>query len=492
MDRNDALWQLVDQARPSMSDVSWKEQYNNLLKLPINPSITPEAKALLDNLYFLQGKRIITGQHEYLEAPYTYAEQVRIKTGKYPLLKGVEFGGITSQTPETLAAQRQGVVNAAKAWHDAGGIVTATYHQVYPGTALTWPNVQRATTKAEFDELVTPGTALYEALIVAIDEVAEYLKQLRDCGVPVLWRPYHEMNGGWFWWGKKSNFAELWEIMYQRYTHYHGLNNLLWVWSANANNQWCEPAANYYVGHNRADALGMDIYNNEYYYSNYYELIRLAEGKIISITENGQMPDMDKCLHRQFKYSWFMTWGNYLTNNEPNHGRWNTDETIVAVYNHPYALNRGDAYDPDKIMPSMVADGLMGKYYLGQEFNTLKVSKIVPTVNFNWLGGTTINSWNMTVRWTGYLEAIYDEDYTIYVESSDGVRLWVDNLLVIDDWAVHGTAEVSAVVRLAAGKQHNIKLEYFNVSDAVANIKLSWSSASQAKEVIPQAQLYSV
>ena len=55
--------------------------------------------------------------------------------------------------------------------------------------------------------------------------------------MPVLWRPYHEMNGDWFWWGKKtgpSGHRALWRMMYDRFVNYHGLNNLLWVWNANA------------------------------------------------------------------------------------------------------------------------------------------------------------------------------------------------------------------------------------------------------------------
>ena len=485
MDRNDRMWQMISEVKPSVSEPSWIASYKELLKQPVNPSITDEARELLESLYAVQGTRILTGQHEYLEAPYTYSEQIFTKSGKRPMIKGFEFGGISNQTPSVLATQRTGVVNAAKAWHDAGGIVTATFHQVYPGAALTWENVKRAATQAEFDQILTSGTVLNTAFLAAIDEVALYLKQLRDYGVPVLWRPFHEMNGGWFWWGNKSNFKDIWEIIYQRYTHYHGLNNLLWVWSANANNEWTTPARDYYVGHNRADALGFDIYDNAYYYSNYDELVYLAEGKIISVTENGQLPDMTKSSLRQFKYSWFMTWGSYLTST-------NTDAVISAVYNHPYALNRGDSFVPAVLPPTAAPDGLKGDYYFGQNFNTLKVSKVVPTVNFNWTSSTTINSWNMTVRWAGFVQGTHNEEYTFYVQSSDGIRLWVDNALIIDDWTVHGTLEVSGTAVLEAGKQYRIKLEYFNNQDTLANIKLSWESASKAKEVIPQAQLYSV
>src|SRR5690606_32173687 len=158
-----------------------------------------------------------SGQHDYLEAPDVYPNQIRSLTGKFPAVHGYEMGAIMGQSAAVIAQQRSGVTNSAIAWHNAGGIVTMMYHAHYPGLPPLWTNVQRATTEQEFARIVTPGTTLYNHLIREIDQVADYLKRLRDAGVPVLWRPYHEMNGGWFWWGKKSRFADLWNIMFDRY-----------------------------------------------------------------------------------------------------------------------------------------------------------------------------------------------------------------------------------------------------------------------------------
>ncbi|MBO9599935.1 MAG: glycosyl hydrolase, partial [Cohnella sp.] len=107
------------------------------------------------------------------------------------------------------------------------------------------------------------------------DKAAVYLKKLRDAGVPVLWRPYHEMNGKWFWWGQQPEFAQLWGIMYERYTKVHQLNNLLWVWST-ATLEWADDFEHYYVGSNLADVIAIDIYNNQYEQEYYDRLIRLA------------------------------------------------------------------------------------------------------------------------------------------------------------------------------------------------------------------------
>ena len=73
-------------------------------------------------------------------------------------------------------------------------------------------------------------------LKAGVDKIAGYLKELQDAEIPVLWRPYHEMNGDWFWWGKKKGedgYKKLWSMMYDRFVNFHGLNNLLWVFNTN-------------------------------------------------------------------------------------------------------------------------------------------------------------------------------------------------------------------------------------------------------------------
>ena len=108
-----------------------------------------------------------------------------------------------------------------------------------PETAGWKESVQNQLTEAQWKELVTPGTPLHRRWLAQVDGIPGYLKRLQRKKVPVLWRPYHEMNGGWFWWGQKrgeGGYRTLWRLMYDRLTHHHKLNNLLWVWNANAPN----------------------------------------------------------------------------------------------------------------------------------------------------------------------------------------------------------------------------------------------------------------
>ncbi|WP_162254988.1 glycosyl hydrolase [Paenibacillus sp. Soil522] len=303
---------------------------------PIHPYRSPEALELLDSLYSMKGQGILTGQHDFLENPDQYVEYTKRVTGKYPAVHGYELGGILGQNAETIQKQRESIVQDAIAWNATGGIVTMMYHAAYPGASLEWKNVQRQTTQQEFNRVVTPGTEEYKSLIADLDNVAIYLKKLQAANVPVLWRPYHEMNGGWFWWGKKSDYTKLWSIMYERYVSVYGLDNLVWVWNPNAPKPECDAYPAYYPRFDMVDVLAVDIYDNDYKQSYHDELDALADGKPIAIGENGQMPGTDVLEGNQNKYVWFMTWGEMI------HTK-NTEEQLRKIMNSNRVLDRDDA-----------------------------------------------------------------------------------------------------------------------------------------------------
>jgi hypothetical protein len=94
-----------------------------------------------------------------------------------------------------------------------------------------------------------------------------------------------------------------------------------------------------------------------------------------------------------------------------------------------------------------------------------------------------------SARWSGWVTPRYSETYTFYTTSDDGVRLWVDGQLIINNWTIHPPTENSGQIALTAGQQYDIRMEYFeNGGGAVA--KLKWSSPSQPKGIVPQGRLY--
>lgn len=281
--------------------------------ITVNKAATDGAKKLLQLLYDIKGKYTIAGQHSYLEAPDQYSDRLKQITGNQPAMKGYEMGGILDQSSSQLAKERDRMVTSAIKWHNAGGIVTMTYHVHLPGECYCWDKVNNGSIKEqEFQLIITPGTEQYKEHLKDLDSAAIYLKKLRDAGVPILWRPYHEMNGGWFWWGRQPEFAQLWDIMFDRFTNVHELNNLLWVWSPNAPDDWTDPFEAYYVGADKADVLAVDIYHNRYKQEHHDQLTLLADGKPIAIGENGQLPAPTLLNNEQKNYVWFMTWGKEL------------------------------------------------------------------------------------------------------------------------------------------------------------------------------------
>jgi len=238
-------------------------------------------------------------------------------------------------------------------------------------------SIQSKLTDDQWDELLTPGSPLNRRWQAQVDVIAGFLAQLRDARVPVLWRPYHEMNGDWFWWsppspstlvgstgsrvalsegvsrfkgrggaeestpptpsqdrvGSQTNgYAALWRMLFDRLVRHHGLDNLIWVWNANALRGSVRPYADLYPGHDTVDILATDIYGADYRQAHYDDLAALAEGRPIAIGECGEVPTPD-VVDSQPRWAWFMVWTSLLTHS-------NTPEAIRAIYNYPRALKQ--------------------------------------------------------------------------------------------------------------------------------------------------------
>ncbi|MCY3019443.1 MAG: PA14 domain-containing protein [Planctomycetota bacterium] len=148
------------------------------------------------------------------------------------------------------------------------------------------------------------------------------------------------------------------------------------------------------------------------------------------------------------------------------------------------------AYNP----PVGTGDGLMAYYFNTNSLTgPLVLRRVDATVNNDWGGNAPspqVNATDFSVRWLGQVEAQFSETYTFYTVSDDGVRLWVNDTLLVDNWTYHGPTENSGSIALAAGQKYDIKMEFFQGGGGSV-AKLLWSSPSQDKQVVPQSQLYS-
>ena len=309
---------------------------------PVNAHASPEARRLLAYLYSVSGKNILSGQHNYNHELSRYLERAHELSGKYPAVWGTDF--ILNGADDPGAR----IVAEAIEKYKAGYIVTLMWHAGRPmdDPPFGWKeSIQAELSDAEWRELTTNGSALNKRWQAQVDRIAGHLAQLRDAGVPVLWRPYHEMNGVWFWWGDKrgaNGYQKLWKMMFDRFVNVHHLDNLIWVWDANGPRDIPKDEAYayalYYPGPRYVDVLATDIYNFDYEQKDYIELLRLANGKPIALGEVGELPKAE-ILDAQPRWTWFMVWANWLETH-------NTPERVKEIYDRPGTLTHDEVRVP--------------------------------------------------------------------------------------------------------------------------------------------------
>ncbi len=135
--------------------------------------------------------------------------------------------------------------------------------------------------------------------------------------------------------------------------------------------------------------------------------------------------------------------------------------------------------------------GLTGRYFNNPDFTVFVAERVDPELMFEFTGQGLIpgqDADNLSVRWTGQIVPRYTETYTLHTISDDGVRLWIDGRLVIDNFTNHGATENVGVIALRSGQRHDLRLDYFQ-GGGPGTIQLLWSSPSQVREHIPADRL---
>ena len=297
-----------------------KTEYGQLT----NADASANTQAVYDYICSVYHHGIITGQQEsnWYENPDYEMDYIEQVTGKLPAIRGFDF----------IYDNFDDVVTRSTQWWQRGGIVTICWHC---SSNFDKGYVESLHTDiADWDAALTQGTPEYDALVAGMDKAAAALKQLDEAGVPVLWRPFHEVGGDWFWWsrGGARNFVKLWRIMYTRYTDVWNLDNLIWVCGYQAKPQLPEL---WYPGDGYVDIAGADSYYGGTQAALYHRVkLFIGERKPICFHENGTIPDMDALDLWNTDWCYFMTWHSEFLMDDA----WNTKENIIKAYNHEYAI----------------------------------------------------------------------------------------------------------------------------------------------------------
>lgn len=309
-----------------------------------NPKASQEARKLLHFLYSIEGKYTLSGMHDFAGKGSVYYDSIYAITGKHPAIWASDFGFADSTNDKDNIKYRSVLVSKIEKEYGEGAIIVMTYHQGNPliGEPCKFiGGVQSKLTDQQWKDLLTPGTPIYKAWAAQMDKIAVLFDQLRKDHIPVIFRPYHEMNGGWFWWGGRKGpdgSLAIYRQLFDYFTKKWKLNNIIWAWTPDK--PW-PGVEDFYPGSQYVDVLGSDIYpmrdTNVVYRQDWFDRMHnLAAGKPLALSEGSKMVP-DSVLQTQ-PWAWFMPWADLTFYS-------NSKQAILDFYNNKRVLSREDLPD---------------------------------------------------------------------------------------------------------------------------------------------------
>lgn len=279
-------------------------------------------------------------------------EALHSSSGRYVGLLGADYMSWDGSTDWSNTNQL--LINH---WNN-GGLVELSWHAHNPWTGGdAWDQDQ-----ADLNALLMEGTPLHNQWLAELDHVAAGLGQLQAAGVVVLWRPLHEMNGNWFWWGMNIHpddpgpYQRLWRHMFTYFTVTKKLNNLLWVYSTTpeAEPSWTRAADFYYPGADYVDVVGQDIYQTHLDKVDYSQLLTL--GKPFAITEFGPSTTYGPATDGSYDYltmleqirtqyprtAYWLSWSDWVEDGNLVHISMMRNQNPVALMNHECVISRDE------------------------------------------------------------------------------------------------------------------------------------------------------
>jgi mannan endo-1,4-beta-mannosidase len=288
---------------------------------PVRPGLTdthasPEARRLMAYLRSVYGKKTLSGQYDESESAW-----VKKQTGMTPAILGCDLMDFSPSRIEH--GSKPG--DAVDGWIESalrGQILTISWHWNAPAHLVdkivkdangntvdeSWYKgfYTNASTFDVAQALADPSSQDYKLILRDIDAIAIQLKKLSDAHIPVLWRPLHEAEGGWFWWGAKGPepYKKLYRLLFDRLTNLHGLHNLIWVHNS-VNPAW-------YPGDDVVDIQSTDQYPSDHtdpLSSTWDDLFTRFNGnKPVALAEFPGAPDVPRMFRFGVRFLYFVSW----------------------------------------------------------------------------------------------------------------------------------------------------------------------------------------
>ena len=287
-----------------------------LTTTPVGSSTAQRRQAMLNYFYSISGKQTLVGvENKSSTSPNSDTARVDAIAQRASSLWGGDFG-----FGSDAVNNRNSMIGEAKKQYARGAVPTLMYHACAPNRDeyCSWDDIGGANparlSDAQFKELLTPGTTLYNNWIARLDKLAGFFQDLKANNTIVLFRPFHEMNQCVFWWAcHKGQYgsAQLFRQTRDYLVKTKGLDNIIWVWNVQDFDNLDTDVDAYTPGPDYFDIATLDIYNNGYTASNYNAMQRIASGKLIAIGEDQFVPSPE-LLAQQPKWLYQMLWPDFI------------------------------------------------------------------------------------------------------------------------------------------------------------------------------------
>ena len=293
----------------------------------VDPLADHRTQQLMNYMVSEYGHKTLSGQQHQSSQNLSFpvANYLSKSGGIVPAIRGgdfIDYSPTRRQFGSNPNNESEQTIQWAK---DNGGVVSMMWHWNAPANLVNTPCGSNCgpddypwwrgfyTKGTTFDlpaALANPAGSDYQLILRDIDAIATELQKFEDAGVPVIWRPLHEAQGGWFWWGAHGpeTFKELWRLTYDRLTEYHGLHNLIWEFTSSAAEgnhlEW-------YPGDDVVDMVGLDVYTDPSSTMNgqWYDILEHYNGrKLIALSETGTLPNADAMEKWGIDWSYFSPW----------------------------------------------------------------------------------------------------------------------------------------------------------------------------------------
>jgi len=351
--------------------------------LLLDPAATAETVNLWNYLKSIYGQKMLTGC--WTETQFGGNAKVVSCSGETPAIWGQDMNSWYSKRSDQnwINTWNQNIAGFKNA-HKRGQIIQVNWHWQMPSSKMNgvytrdaWgknaAGISQMMTVQQWADIVTPGTALYEAMIEDIDyHVVNFLKKIVDSDgkpIPIIFRPLHEIDGGWFWWTCPSDptkTAKLYKILQDRIINYHGCHNLLWVYNPGGSCngvssppfQTSEYARRklFYPGDAFCDITGIDLYdfdpadrgtlgNTGKTFRDAWNMIKtLAPSKMIALCESEGVPNPEKCFNDPTYAPWLYCLPWFSDSYKDNTSGITRDlcEWNKIQFKSAYVINAGD------------------------------------------------------------------------------------------------------------------------------------------------------